>query len=323
MPTVLAVDGNSLAHRAWHALIDERDSGPWLAGGVVRMLGSVWRYGRYAGVVVAFDAPDSIRKARHPGYKASRPTPDPAFVGQLRNLAHLLAACGFTVLSTPGHEADDLLAATVAGAGIADVRTTLVSSDRDLLALVSDRATLLRPRRTMADLAVYDPAAVRAEFGVEPTQYLELAALRGDPSDDLPGVPGVGQRTAARLLRSWGSVGALYAGIRDLPPDLAARLRDSRGDVERNLELMAPLAQAPVDLAATLANGVDLAEVRRVLAPVGLGPAADAFRRAVERGPLPPMPPPPLEPPPGTAAADPPAPRAPLHLDGIQAALFS
>ncbi|HEX2029483.1 MAG TPA: 5'-3' exonuclease H3TH domain-containing protein [Nitriliruptorales bacterium] len=327
MGSLLAVDGNSLAHRAWHALKSEGLDGAWVTHGVVRMLATAWRHGPFDGVVVAFDSPRSLRRARDPAYKANRGAHDPALHEQLSLLADLLARCGCTVLTAAGYEADDLLAATAHACTDLAVRCHLLSSDRDLLALVSPTVTLLRPRRTMADMTVHDPAAVETEFGIAPAKYLHLAALRGDPSDNLPGVRGIGTRTAARLLRSWGSIEGIYAGLFDIPPAVAARLRAGRQQVERNLALMTPQADHDVDVPGVLARGVDVERVCRTLEAVGLGAAAASFRHAVARGPLPPLPPPPEVDPtdhgrPARHATTRSGSRTPVAVEGEQAALF-
>lgn len=289
---VLGVDGGSLGHRAWHALGATGRAGPWVAGGVVRMLASAWLYGPFRAVVLALDSATSLRRQRFPAYKAHRPPPDPALVRQLRLVGDVARDAGFTVLEADGYEADDLLAGVARAARGQGVRCALLSSDRDLLAHVGDGVVLLRPRRSMSDLKVYDRADVEDEFGVPPERYRELAALRGDPADSLEGVPGVGMRTAARLLTSFGSLTALYEGVHHLDPPLRRALLQARPVVDRNLRLMRPLGGQAVDIAGVLTRGLDVSRAAAALSAAGLGRAATAFRLAVER-PLPPPPPPP------------------------------
>lgn len=295
-PRVLAVDGNSLAHRAFHAARAEADPAvPFVTGAVVSMLASAWFEGPYDAVVVAFDHAENRRKLDHPGYKANRTEHDPALPGQITALRQNLAACGWLVTEHPGAEADDLLAATADACSARGWRCDLLSSDRDLTALVGPGVRLLRPRARFADLVVEDEAAVRATYGVEPWQYTELAALRGDPSDGLDGARGIGPKTAARLLRDHGSVAALYANLTDLPPRVEAALREGRDRVERNLRLMAPIPHLEVDVEAALAVGVQPERVGEVLEPLGLGAAARRLARAVSAPPPPPLAPPPEE----------------------------
>lgn len=323
MATLLAVDGNSLGHRAWHALRASRLSGAWVTHGVVRMLASAWAYGPFDGVFVGFDSRTSFRRDSYPEYKANRDPHDPELYAQFERMSELLSGCGFEVAEVDGHEADDLLAVAAGACEEAGIDCAVLSSDRDLLALVSDAVTLLRPRGTMSDLAVYDPDAVVDEFGVEPHQYLELAALRGDTSDNLDGVHGVGPKTAAKLLTSWGSIDALYDGLRHLPHDLASRLRDAEEDVSRNLALMSPLTNHEVDVVGTIDRGLDIDRITATLADAELRQAATDLRLAIQRDPEPPpAPPPEIDPLDGRAAPSTSREPAPVHYAGEQAGLF-
>ncbi|MFP5308976.1 MAG: 5'-3' exonuclease H3TH domain-containing protein [Actinomycetes bacterium] len=325
---VLAVDGNSMAHRAFHAVADEERVGAWVTGTVARMLATAWAYGPYDGVVVAFDHRVNRRKLEDPGYKAHRDDTDPDLRAHLERLPEHLAGCGFTVVCEEGAEADDLLATAADGATAAGWRCTVLSSDRDLTALVSDTVTLLRPRGTMTDLQVTTPPVVEATYGVRPEQYTDFAALRGDPSDGLVGCHGIGPKTAARLLRDYGSIPGIYAELTNLPPRLEAQLRAGRAEVERNLWLMAPIPGLEVDVEAAVAAGVRPDTVEDALRGLGEERAAGHLRGAIERPPLPPLPPTP-DPTDLAAVPPPPAPLPPTRvradvaaLDGEQVALF-
>lgn len=330
MPNVLAVDGNSLAHRAFHALKHDDPGGPFVTRGVVRMLASAWVEGPFDAAIVAFDSRENRRKDLYPEYKAHRPEKDPELPRQLDLLRAHLADCGFTVAEEDGVEADDLLAAVADACHARTWRCAVLSSDRDMTALVSSTTTLLRPRQSMSDLRRYDPDAVVREYGVRPEQYTDLAALRGDPSDGLTGAKGVGPKTAARLLRDYGDVPGIYANLLNCQPRVEAALRAGREDVERNLLLMAPLPNLDVDVEAVLEAGVDLDRVDRVLVGLGMGEAAGRFRYAVERPPLPPLPPPPMVEPDELVTTGAPAgrpvpvrtPRVVEIVDAEQASLF-
>lgn len=285
--TVLAVDGNSLAHRAYHAIVDTDDAvGHFVTAGMFGMLGSIWHTGPFDGVVVAFDHPVNQRKLDFPVYKADRAT-DPELRAHLDVLPEHAAAAGLHVVVEHGAEADDLLAATAEACTARGWRCVVLSSDRDLTALVDDDVTLVRPRATMSDLRVYDPAAVVREYGVRPDQYTDLAALRGDPSDGLAGVSGIGPKTAARLLADHGSLTGIYANLCHLPPKLEAALRAGRDVAERNRLLMSPLPHLEVDVETAVAAGVDPDRIERGLRPLGLQGAAERFRFAMQR-PAPP-----------------------------------
>jgi 5'-3' exonuclease len=299
-PRVLAVDGNSLGHRGFHGVRDEAEregwTTPFVSGAVVSMLASAWIEGPYDTVVVGFDHPENRRKAAYPEYKANRAATHPDLPGHLRDLRRHLTDCGLHVVEVVGAEADDLLAATVDACALRGWRCDVLSSDRDLLALVGPTTRLLRPRATFSDLKVYDEAAVRAEYGVDPGQYTDFAALRGDPSDGLEGAHGIGPKIAARLLRDHGSVPRIYGALCDLPPKVEAALRSSRDKVERNLLLMAPIPHLPVDVEVALANGIDPDRVRATCEALGLDAAGRRFVRAVTAPPPPPAPPLPDEP---------------------------
>lgn len=292
-PTVLAVDGNSLAHRAYHAIVGSDDArGHFVTGAVFGMLGSVWSTGPFDGVVIAFDHPHNQRRHDDADYKAHRVS-DPDLRAHIDALRAHVAAAGLHAVETHGAEADDLLATTAGACTARGWRCVIVSGDRDLTALVSEHVTLVRPRATMSDLRVYDPAAVEREYGVRPDQYTDFAALRGDPSDGLAGVLGIGAKTAARLLRDHGDLPTIYANLCHLAPKVEAALRAGRSRVERNRRLMTPLPDLAVDVDAAVTGGIDLARVEAALAPLDLAGSAARFRWAVERPPAPPMPPPP------------------------------
>ncbi len=263
MVHLLAVDGNSMAHRAWHAIRESDDAtGAFVLGGMVTLMASVWHHGPFDAVFVAFDDEVNARKEWHPTYKADRHTDDD-LRARLRALPAHLAAAGIATAVEPGIEADDLLAAVTVEATRRGWRTDVLSGDRDLLPLVDNHVRVLRPRATMGDLLAYDPGLVRSEYGVEPAAYRHLAALRGDPSDGLPGVDGIGAKTAARLLADHGTLDELYANLCYLSPRDERALRSGRTLAMANLEVMTPIEVA-VDLDAV--GPLDVERTRTVLA---------------------------------------------------------
>lgn len=322
MTAVLAVDGNSLAHRAFHACAPDERDGAFVLGAVVRMVATAWDHGPFDAVLFGFDDEYNRRKELDDQYKAHRPDHDPLLDDQLAALPNQLAACGFTVVVHPGAEADDVMAAAATACEDVGWDGAVLSSDRDLLALVSDRVRLLRPQGTFANLIVYSPDDVKAEFGVAPGQYTDLAALRGDPSDGLSGVHGIGPKTAAQLIRRYGSVMRLYDALHLQAPKVEAALRAGRDVVERNLLLMAPLAEVSVDVVAAVREAPTADDVDNGLLPLDQGWAAGRFRQALTRGPREPSAPPPDEPPDHVVL--PPTPLAPalVTVAGEQEALF-
>jgi DNA polymerase-1 len=306
MRQLLAVDGSSLVHRAWHSTRNDEDAA---RDGVVTaafasMLASAWTHGPYRTLLVAFDHPVNHRRRDFPEYKAQRSaTPEDLRAALERTREHL-ASAGVAVRRQEGVEADDLLAATSDDARARDMTCDLLSSDRDLIALVGGVVRLLRPRQRFTDLAVEDEDAVRATYGVDPERYIDLAALRGDTSDGLRGASGIGPARAARLVRDHGNVAAIYRALPDLPPAIARSLRDARDDVERNLLLMSPLPHLDVDLDDVVARGSPMDRIADMVEELGFHGAARRLRKATstEDGPgraressIPPIPPPPSD----------------------------
>lgn len=280
---VLALDGTSLGHRAYHSTRGEEDADRdgVVTAVVASMLATVWVHGPYDAVVAAFDDAVNVRRELDPAYKAHRPPSPPDLHRHLALLREHLAAAGLPVVVAPGAEADDVLIAVADAVDARGERCDVLSSDRDLTAAVGPRVRLLRPRQRFADLAVEDEAAVLATYGVPPALYPELAALRGDPSDGLEGARGIGERTAARLLHDHGSLHGVLAAIPDLPPRLATSLREARDRVERNLLLMAPLPRIGLPEAVLGPSGADPARLADLVEGLGFARAARRLRRSL------------------------------------------
>jgi DNA polymerase-1 len=215
---LLAVDGDSLAHRAYHALpssIKRADGKPAnMIVGFANMLLRLWENEQPRAVFVGFDSLDTptYRHEAFPAYQSGREFPDD-LLEQLDRLPELVSALGFAYAKAPGYEADDFLGAVVAAEEQQGRHVLVATSDRDLFQLASERTTILQPTRGVSELARVGPAEVRERYGVEPEQVPDFIALRGDPSDRLPGAKGVGPKTAANLLHQYGSLeGALEAG---------------------------------------------------------------------------------------------------------------
>jgi DNA polymerase-1 len=213
-PPLLAVDGDSFAHRAHHALPASitRAKGK-RAGAIVgftNMLVRLWEAEQPRTVMVGWDTltvPTYRHKAYEP-YQSGRVFDD-SLLEQLDLLPELVEALGFVAGKAPGYEADDFLGAAVASEEKRRGGTVLVAtSDRDMFQLASEKTTLLMPKRGVSELERVGPAEVRARYGVDPKQVPDFIALRGDPSDKLPGAPGVGAKTAASVLAKYGTLEA-------------------------------------------------------------------------------------------------------------------
>jgi DNA polymerase-1 len=281
---LLAVDGSSLAHRAWHSTRSDEnaDRDGTVTAAFASMLATTWDHGPYAAVVIAFDHPINYRRRDFPEYKAQRATTPDGLRAALERTAEHLALAGLAVRRQEGVEADDLLAAASDAARARAWSCDLLSSDRDMLSLVGGAVRLLRPRQRFTDIAIEDEAAVRATYGVDPRNYIDLAALRGDVSDGLSGAPGIGPARAARLVRDHGSVADIYRALPDLPPALAEMLRRGREDVERNMLLMSPLPHLDVDLDDVAAHGAPLEPLAAVVEDLGFRATARRIRRIAD-----------------------------------------
>src|SRR4051812_38696985 len=213
--TLLAVDGDSLAHRAYHGLPKSiRGAGGRPAGALVGFAGfleRLWDAVAPDAVVVGWDSLDvpTYRHEALAAYQAGRVF-DKALLEQLDALPELVASFGFAWAKAPGYEADDFLASAAARW---DGPVLVATSDRDAFQLASDRVTILQPVKGVSELSRIGPAEVRERYGVDPAQVVDFIALRGDPSDGMRGAPGVGAKTAASVLVQYGSLeAALEAG---------------------------------------------------------------------------------------------------------------
>lgn len=218
-PTLLVIDGNSLLHRAYHAHEDSGhrtgDGRPcWAINGLWSQLLAAVNRVDPAGVLLAFDDPAANeRKIVHPAYKAHRTEKPQDLIAQLASAPDHLARSGLTVRIEPGTEADDVLASASVQAEAAGWRCVLATSDRDSFALITERTSVLRIiNGGVPNSPLLNPAKLRIlTHGIGPEQYRAYAALRGDSSDNLPGVPGIGPKTALRLLTAFPTISAALA----------------------------------------------------------------------------------------------------------------
>jgi DNA polymerase-1 len=216
---LLVVDGDSLAHRAFHALpktirrAERRPAGALV--GFANMLLRLWENESPRAVLVGWDTLD-VPTYRHEAFEAYQSGRyfDPELVEQLDLLPQLVEALGFAAAKAPGYEADDFLAAAVAQEEARGGTALVATSDRDAFQLASERTTILTPTRGVSELARIGPEEVRERYGVEPAQVPDFVALRGDPSDKLPGARGVGPKKAADVIREFGSLEAALAAGR-------------------------------------------------------------------------------------------------------------
>jgi DNA polymerase-1 len=252
----MLLDGNSVAYRAFYALPAEnfKTQGGLTTNavyGFTAMLINLLRDEQPTHIAAAFDVSrQTFRVDKYPEYKAGRSSTPDEFRGQIDITKEVLVALGITVLAEPGYEADDLIATLATQAEDAGYRVLVVTGDRDALQLVSDDVTVLYPRKGVSELTRFTPEAVVEKYGLTPQQYPDFAALRGDPSDNLPGIPGVGEKTATKWIAEYGSLQALVDNVDTVKGKVGDALRANLSSVVLNRELTdlvkdVPLAQTP------------------------------------------------------------------------------
>ena len=249
-PQFLILDGHSLAYRAFHGLPVENfatSSGQHTNAvyGFVSMLANVLKDKQPTHLVVAFDVSrQTFRSERYPEYKATRAKTPPEFKGQVELIKQVLESLNIAVVTADGFEADDILATL---AKSCDFPVSIVSGDRDSFQLIDDRVTILYPRKGMSDLVLMTPDAVFEKYGVTPKQYRTLAALVGESSDNLPGVPGVGPKTAAKWIAEFGELENIVAIADSIDGKVGEALRANLTQVQLNYELNQLVENAPVE----------------------------------------------------------------------------
>ncbi len=262
---LLLIDGHSMAYRAFYALPAENfttASGQHTNAiyGFATMLLSLLSSEKPTHVAVAFDVSRrTFRSEIFPEYKANRAKTPDEFRSQMSYLHELVSAFGITQFEVEGYEADDILATITKRAEKEGAEVFICTGDRDSFQLVNDKTTVLYPKRGVSDLARMTPDAVQEKYGMSPSQYPDFAALRGDPSDNLPSIPGVGEKTAAKWVVEYGSLQELLSNVDKVGGKVGQALRDSIDNVIRNRELTQLVAEVPMDLSidALTWSGVD------------------------------------------------------------------
>jgi DNA polymerase-1 len=239
-PRLLLLDGHSVAYRAFFALPVENFSTTTgqstnAVYGFTSMLINVLRDERPTHVGVAFDVSrETFRSVEYADYKANRSTSPEEFKGQVSLVKEVLDALRVATVEKDGFEADDVIATLTTQAEAAGYDVLICSGDRDTFQLVSDSVTVLYPRKGVSDLARMTPAAVFEKYGVPPRKYPDLAAMVGETSDNLPGVPGVGPKTAAKWIAQYETLDEIVARVDEITGKAGESLRDHLADVIRN-----------------------------------------------------------------------------------------
>lgn len=241
-PRLLLIDGHSMAFRAFYALPAENFSTSGgqhtnAVYGFLSMLANILAEEKPDFVAVAFDVGrKTFRTEMFPEYKAQREAAPEEFRGQVELIREVLETLGITTLSRENFEADDIVATLSTQAG-ADYETFLVTGDRDYLQLVDDSTTVLYPMRGVSKLHRFTPEAVEEKYGLSPQQYPDFAALRGDPSDNLPSVPKVGEKTATKWITQYGSLDGLIEHAEEIKGVAGQNFRDRIEQVKLNRQL--------------------------------------------------------------------------------------
>jgi DNA polymerase I len=250
---LLLLDGHSLAYRAFFALPIENFSTTTgqptnAVYGFTAMLINVLRDEKPTHVAAVFDRGEpTFRHEQWVEYKANRRETPEDFRSQLSLIFEVLDALGIRRLSAPGYEADDLIATLATQADAEGMDVLVVTGDRDVLQLVSDRVTVLMTRRGITEMTRFTPEAVTEKYGLSPAQYPDFAAIRGDPSDNLPGIPGVGEKTASKWVAEFGSLAALVDRIDEVKGKAGDALREHLAGVLRNRQLTSLVTDLPAE----------------------------------------------------------------------------
>ena len=243
MKRLLLVDGHSLAYRAFYALPVENfgtaSGQPTNAiYGFSSMLLNLIRDEKPTHLAVAFDVSrKTFRSEKFPEYKAQRAKTPDEFRSQMDYLYQMVAALGIRTFAIEGFEADDVIATFAKEAEAEKFEVLISTGDRDSFQLISEHITVLYPRKGMSDLARMTPDAVKEKYGLTPAQYHDFAALRGDPSDNLPSVPGVGEKTATKWIQDYGDINGLLSHADEIPGKVGESLRAHLESVKLNHEL--------------------------------------------------------------------------------------
>ena len=274
MSLLLLLDGNSLAYRAFFALPTDMATASGQVTnavfGFTSMLVNLLKDHTPEGIAVAFDLPQpTFRHGFVDGYKAGRAEAPDILRQQMGLVRQVVDTLHIPVLELAGYEADDIVATLASQARDRGDDVIIVTGDRDTYQLVEDpHVKVLYNRRGVSDYVLYDEAGIHDRTGVTPVQYPNYAALRGDPSDNLPGVPGVGEKTAAKLINSYGDLDGIFAHLDELTPKLRETLAGHEAQVRQNATATPLLRDVPIDCdpGDLVMGGWDLEEVRQLFA---------------------------------------------------------
>lgn len=247
--TVILIDGHALAYRAYFGMPDtfttasgEKTNAIY---GFTNMILAVWKEYNPDYFIVTFDKGDTFRHKMYPEYKGTREKMPDDLRSQIARIEQLVHAFNMPVFTKDGYEADDLLGTLANQAAEKGIRALIVTGDRDTFQLVRDNINVVISGRRFEDRKLYDPAAVEAKYGLPPEKLVDLKALVGDPSDNIPGVKGIGEKTGAKLIRQYGSLDGIYAHLDELPKGVREKLERDREKAYLSRELGQIITDVP------------------------------------------------------------------------------
>ena len=272
MAKVMLIDGHSLAYRAFFALPTDMATASGQVTnavfGFTSMLINLWRDHRPDSIIVALDRPEpTFRHEIAVDYKATRDATPDILRQQMGLVREVLQALAVPMVDAAGYEADDVIATLATQGRDAEREVIVVTGDRDAYQLVEDPwVKVLYNRRGVSDYVLYDEAGIVERTGVKPADYVHYAALRGDVSDNLPGVPGVGEKTAAKLVNQRGGIDGVFDSLDQLTPRLRANLAAAQEQVRLNAEVMRLVRDAPLEagLDDLVLGDIDAEAVRKL-----------------------------------------------------------
>jgi len=292
---LLLIDGHSMAYRAFYALPVENFTTAMgqhtnAIYGFATMLISLIKEEKPSHIAVAFDVSrKTFRSEIFPDYKANRASTPDEFRSQMSYLHEFIDGCGIEHFQLEGYEADDLIATISKKAEKDGFEILICTGDRDSFQLVNEKTTVLYPKRGVSEMARMTPAAVVEKYGMTPAQYPDFAALRGDPSDNLPSIPGVGEKTAAKWVVEYGSLSDLLSEVDKVGGKVGQALRDNIDNVIRNRELTQLVHDAPITFAldAMEWKGIDLEKIDPLLTTLEFKTLKDRFKPIAAAGSAP------------------------------------
>jgi len=252
MKRLVLIDGNALLHRAYHAMPKLTTSSGQVVNavyGFTNMLFRVFGDLKPDYVVVSFDrkAP-TFRHKEFDGYKAKRPKMDDDLVSQIGPVHEVVEGLNIPIFEVDGFEADDVIGTLATQAERAGVETVVVTGDRDALQLVNDNVKVWCPKKGLSDPILYDEAEVRKKYGFRPGQLADFKGLRGDPSDNIPGVNGIGEVSAKKLIEEYGDLESIYEHVDEIEGKVGEKLREGKEDAFMSKRLGEIVLDVPIEL---------------------------------------------------------------------------